>query len=564
MKNRLLIAILLCVLCFTSVPCFGADVNTAIDFETSKLTVSGKIDGAQGKQITVQVLNPGKTEDDAVGADLESFFDVFANVGETTADENGSFSYSFELGDKSGFYSVRLRPSGGDIIYLEKCVKYVTETFEADFLKSFAKADPDGKIEALKSNAEIAGIDISVFEALEETEENNEKEKVVTLMGESFDSLDDFVCKYELSLLTHTLNKSDNENVSAVILDKYTDTLKAACEVMSLYDEYIDDEAKEKIVKDLTAKDYDDTEDMLKDLGDKIVLEAVSGLGNSSRLETVLKESEAWLDADFSDYFKLKKKSSVNSAVAGKSFDTTEELCKAIDKAVAKADSDSDKGSSGGTSTPISGGGKGSSVSLPSAPVVTPPVDLPQVEASFNDLSDALWAKDAIEALFAKGIINGTGNGSFEPLRNITRAEFVKILVEAFFDVDSSADEGFDDVSDSHWFKPYVATALKLGIVKGTSQTIFSPDLPITRQDMAVMVANSAKAASIDLPPANPALFVDDGEISDYAKIPVYKLYVNSIISGYPDGTFAPKGNATRAQCATLVYKLMQKTEGVQ
>ena len=535
-----------------------------VDSETATLTISGKIEGAESKQITVQVLNPGKNEDDVHDVTTENFLNVFAYVGETTSNENGNFTYSFELGDKSGFYSVRIRPYGGDIIYLDKCVKYVTPTFEEDFLSSFANADADSRIEILETNAEIAGINIEAFQALEETNTNNEKTKLVTLMGENFESLDDFVEKYELSLLTLTLNKSDKDSIGSTVFDEYLETLKASCHVMSLYDEYISDIEKQKMTAALTGNNYNTTDDMLKEFGDRIVLCAVAGLGNSSRLETVLKESESWLEADFSDYFKLKKKTSVNQAIAGKSFEKTTDLLKAVDKAVAKAEDDSDGGSSVGSSSPISGGGKGSSVSLPANPVTAPVVDTNSQASSFNDLSDALWAKEAIETLYAKGIIKGAGEGKFEPSRNITRAEFVKILVEAFLAVDINATESFDDVSDSDWFRPYVATALKLGIAKGTSNTTFAPNAPITRQDMAVMIDNTARVALIDLPSANPALFADDSEISDYAKIAVYKLYVNSIISGYPDGTFVPKGNATRAQCANLVYKLMQKMGGMQ
>lgn len=182
-------------------------------------------------------------------------------------------------------------------------------------------------------------------------------------------------------------------------------------------------------------------------------------------------------------------------------------------------------------------------------------------QSVFNDIDIVPWAKDAIESLYKSRIINGKEKGYFCPNDSVTREEFVKMVVGAFrlnlvFEDNKDV---FSDVTPNDWFYQSVMCAYSGGIIKGISESEFGSGLNISRQDLAVMVYNAAKACSIDIPSdIQKTEFVDGGDISDYAKEAVERLQTSGIISGYEDGSFKPQGNADRAEAAKIIHSLMQ------
>lgn len=105
---------------------------------------------------------------------------------------------------------------------------------------------------------------------------------------------------------------------------------------------------------------------------------------------------------------------------------------------------------------------------------------------SFNDVPDSAWYADAVNALASLGIINGVGDGNFEPDRAITRAEFAAIC--ARFAKAASTSEGFPDVPASHWAYAEVITAASYGWITGYEDGSFGPARNITRAEAATMV----------------------------------------------------------------------------
>jgi len=86
---------------------------------------------------------------------------------------------------------------------------------------------------------------------------------------------------------------------------------------------------------------------------------------------------------------------------------------------------------------------------------------------AFTDLASVKWAEDSIYGLSAREVVVGNGQGVYAPNRYLTRAEFVKMLIQGMDLTDSDAQAEFKDVSDRDWFYHEVASAVKLGIVKG-------------------------------------------------------------------------------------------------
>ncbi|UJF31894.1 glycoside hydrolase family 3 N-terminal domain-containing protein [Paenibacillus hexagrammi] len=182
------------------------------------------------------------------------------------------------------------------------------------------------------------------------------------------------------------------------------------------------------------------------------------------------------------------------------------------------------------------------------------------VQASFNDTADAAWAEDAIEALAARGTVNGIGGGKFEPTGNVTRAQFIKMLIDTFDLADATATAAFTDVQQGEWYTSAIASAQKLGIVNGKEDGTFGVNDNITREDMAVMVYRISQKLNLTLARGSQsAAFTDQAEIAAYAQAAVKEIQTAGIINGMEDGSFAPKANASRAQAAVMIFRLFSQ-----
>lgn len=202
------------------------------------------------------------------------------------------------------------------------------------------------------------------------------------------------------------------------------------------------------------------------------------------------------------------------------------------------------------------GGGAAPNVIVPSTeiPQEQPEVVTPAI--TFNDIDHVSWAKSSIINLASKNIINGMGDGSFNPDGNVTREQVVKMLVEMFAMVSVQTTDEFVDVKQGEWYTPYVATASKLGIVNGISDTEFGIGLPVTRQDLATMVSRACKIFRITLDKKVTVSFTDLPDVATYAVAPVLELASAGIINGMGDGSFVPANNTTRAQVAVMLDRL--------
>ncbi|MDK2868608.1 MAG: hypothetical protein PWP38_2923, partial [Clostridiales bacterium] len=181
-------------------------------------------------------------------------------------------------------------------------------------------------------------------------------------------------------------------------------------------------------------------------------------------------------------------------------------------------------------------------------------------DVNFTDLTSVEWARNAIEYIAAKGITGGTSATTFSPNAQITRAEFLTMLMKiAQLNGDVSA-LPFTDVQASEWYAESVAAAFENDITAGTSTTTFSPNAPITRQDMAVMVAKVMLADGY-MPgvPADAAEFNDLAQIQNYAVQSVALASREGIMNGTDLGNFNPTSNATRAEAAAMLYNLFTK-----
>lgn len=207
---------------------------------------------------------------------------------------------------------------------------------------------------------------------------------------------------------------------------------------------------------------------------------------------------------------------------------------------------------------PSSSGGGSSSSRKPSSVSAGMIVTVPTITESnikqdditpkFSDVQKEHWAFDYVEKLYALGAVKGDENGNFNPDAKITRAEFVKLLVE-ILNLDNMGDISFYDVNENDWYYKYVNIAYTNGLVNGVSETNFYPDAQITREDMALIISRAFTSLKAD----DKALdFKDTENISSYALDAVKVLFANNIISGN-NGFFNPKDNASRCEAAKII-----------
>ncbi|MEN6351719.1 MAG: S-layer homology domain-containing protein [Syntrophomonas sp.] len=186
------------------------------------------------------------------------------------------------------------------------------------------------------------------------------------------------------------------------------------------------------------------------------------------------------------------------------------------------------------------------------AKAITPAVPVtvqPETGVILTDISGH-WAHDAILAITANGAVSGYQDGSFKPDQTITRAEFATMLVKAF-KLPSSGSKVFEDTA-GHWAQGYIAAASDAGIVNGNSDKQFNPDALMTREQMAVMIVKAAKAAK-----SNQEISLKDkAGISAWAQDAVTSAIAANLMSGYPDQTFKPQNNTTRAEAASVIAKV--------
>ena len=177
----------------------------------------------------------------------------------------------------------------------------------------------------------------------------------------------------------------------------------------------------------------------------------------------------------------------------------------------------------------------------------------PTTTQIFTDVPADHWAYSYIMDLYSAGIINGESETLFVPDGNITRAEFTKIATLIFELPIAETTSKFADVAADDWYAPYVSTALDAGMINGTSETTFSPDDNITREQIAAIVGRYLDASS-----QAAVSYSDAAAIEDYALPYVAALSERGILTG-SDGMFNPKSPATRAEAAAIADRIYQR-----
>ncbi|MDQ6422157.1 S-layer homology domain-containing protein [Paenibacillus sp. LHD-117] len=171
------------------------------------------------------------------------------------------------------------------------------------------------------------------------------------------------------------------------------------------------------------------------------------------------------------------------------------------------------------------------------------------------------WAKADIMEMVSIGVVEGVDKERFAPDSHVTRAQFATLLARALKLDAAKGTVPFQDVKPGAWYADTVKKAYAAGIINGVSSTSFAPDKKITREEMTAMLmrakayaddvdVNSLAAGTIDK-------FNDKNKISVWAQKSVAYTISSGLMKGRTTTTFAPKENATRAESAVVIKRLL-------
>ncbi|OAB36972.1 hypothetical protein PMSD_11140 [Paenibacillus macquariensis subsp. defensor] len=183
----------------------------------------------------------------------------------------------------------------------------------------------------------------------------------------------------------------------------------------------------------------------------------------------------------------------------------------------------------------------------------------------FSDVATH-WAREAVNDLGSRMVINGTEEGKFSPDQNITRAEFAAILVRALGLKNEIGTSTFSDVKASDWYSSPVNTAYDYKLIDGFEDGMFRPNEHITREQAMTMIfkamtmtglKNKLPGHSVD---ETLQTFGDKADASKWALSGISDSVQAGIVTGRDGNSLAPKANITRAEVATMIQKLLQKS----
>lgn len=154
------------------------------------------------------------------------------------------------------------------------------------------------------------------------------------------------------------------------------------------------------------------------------------------------------------------------------------------------------------------------------------------------------WAGSTIQEWIDKGLAKGYGDGSFKPDNNITRAEFISLVNNAF-GFTSKADIQFKDVKSSEWYYEAIQKAVAAGYIGGYPDDTMQPNALITRQEAAIVIA---KVKNLKLDAGLVNQFSDWGKMASWSEGYIGTVVKAGFMKGYPDGTFKPEAQIKRGE----------------
>lgn len=530
------------------------------DFSNNILVVSGN--AAADTTLTVMVLPQGKKPEDIWGLSVKSDKTAVGELSNTTQinlptvsanpdgivkfisqykiDDNGAFVINMGV-PESGTYDVWILSNNTNEVYKYADVKFVNSDDYNDAVGKLNDkiSDKNGFIGLFEDAELLLKLGFDNLAAKDAAEILFAHQNGTKLLYDYENNKALYSCCQGIAML----NSGKSADMECLLYAMKDDSV-----FTDWYNKYIKSETAEKYILDkISNKNIKNPSGLANELSEALILYVVENPNGYENIKDIFE--------DFKNITGINSPTqslSVYSSLSGEAFASFDALITQYNQLT------KNKVNGGGSS----GGGGGSSYSGSKLEIGAAQTETaePMNKDIFDDFDDALWAKDAIVELAAKNVIAGKEDNKFCPNDLITREEFTKLVTAAFINDVEEAEISFEDVPKNRWSYSYVAKAKNAGLINGYSDVEFGAEDLILRQDMAVIIYNTAVYKNAELTDASKTLtFSDDGDIADYAKDCVYALKASGIINGVSDTEFAPSKNATRAEAAMIIYKLLQK-----
>ena len=186
----------------------------------------------------------------------------------------------------------------------------------------------------------------------------------------------------------------------------------------------------------------------------------------------------------------------------------------------------------------------------------------PPVVGNFTDVRAGAWYLDSVRFVYDAGIMTGTTATTFSPAQSFSREMLTAVLFRAVHGREANASDSthnpFNDVPATRWSAPYVTWAQSQGLVRGINAHQFQPNVPISRQDFALVLLRFAFFLDLDVQwnPNTYLAFPDANQVGEWAQFGVEWAVDSGLIRGI-DGNLAPTGTADRAQAATILQRFV-------
>lgn len=179
------------------------------------------------------------------------------------------------------------------------------------------------------------------------------------------------------------------------------------------------------------------------------------------------------------------------------------------------------------------------------------------VKTTFDDVQDH-WAKEHVEVLATTGYVRGHSATTYAPDSGVTREEMAVILVRVL-GIEGQKAAAPVAFSDHANIQDYAVDAVyrlvELGVYKGHSEGNFAPQQVLTREEISALFSRVLGRAGLTVEKD----FHDHHEIADWFAEDVENLINFGVINGYPDNTFRPQGDVTRAEAAVMMYNTLHR-----
>lgn len=543
MNKKIFCIVCAMLLSIMSICAHAESIKVEYDYIANTIYVSGKANKGNST-IAVNILKPGVEASDLYNEENPENY-IFYN-GEFSSDDSGSFSVSFksDVAIEEGEHKVYI--GSKDFDKTEVIPMYI---LKADTYKAI--------IEALNSKSVYS--EFSDYFKSESQKIGCKRNDLVYNEDSVIKTLYDYVQKTKLNKNNSIENtKIFNSAVmidmlrNKVVFDDYINSIYLQdSRIVTSYETYINsDKTETYLLNKLFKENITGVNNLENNIRNAIILTVVKYPNGSGNIKNIFTEYNSILKADIS-----KATLSDYGYIAGKEYNSIEECILDFNNRVASGSNNYNGGGSGGGGSSSGGHGGPSFGGGNIAGGVAGEINKlpPTINIKFEDLNSVQWAYKAISVLFEKGVINGKSDTLFMPNDCVTREEFAKMLVCAFSLNDKDYENVFVDVDDSAWYAPYVLSAYKKGICKGIGENKFGIGENITREDMCVMLYNALKTMGIECQTGKLA-FNDSSDFGEYSKEAVSALAASKIVNGIGDNLFNPKGQATRAEAAVMIY----------